>query len=628
MDAGTVLGGMSALDWVRLAGAILIWLGPGAALVALLPWEGRRPGAWPALPLVFAFATAVYNILLAALIWVPLALSPAALAVIALGGWGLAVFRWRRLDRAGLRAWLRPEWGDVALMAVLAITLFINLWSIRGTYAGVGSDSFHHTLIADLIAAQGRLPQAYGPDVPLETFSYHFGFHAVIGVWSRLTGLEALALTPLGAQLLRTVLVGAVGSLAWLLTERKAAAVWAALITGLVSIFPALAFNWGRFPQMWALALCAVWIGLWASHLGTIRSRRESLLLGVLAAGIVLTHYRVTLFTVTAVGAFALTELWVQRARWRSWLARELGSAAWSLGLVVIACLPWVAHVWRNRRLGYSLAVEPAAAGAYGLERLGPVALTYPANGLLGLLVLGVLVGCLRWRPARVVALVIWGASALALSQPWALGEWMDTITVTISLFVPVAAAIGAVLVAGASDADRRWRWLSYAAGASLVGAAGWGALTFGNLIRRDEAYLQADDVVAAAWIRDNTPPDSVWMVNTFSFPFSESLIIGSDGGYWLPVTAHRRTVTLPMVFSIERGQSPDLVRQLSGLHQLGPDLTTPEALARLRAAGVTHLYLGQRGGPIDPTALERSPYFERLYSYNTASVFLFRSAP
>jgi hypothetical protein len=636
METGTVLGSLSLVDGLRLAGVIAVWLGPGAALAMVWRWEGPQPNLTLGIPVAFAFATAFYSIVLAGLIWVSVALTPTALIGLGVLGWTIAgwtVMRsgWQfgRVPSAAestrFSAAAAPiDKVDGAVWLVVALVVAVSLWSIRGTYAGVGSDSYHHTLIAGLIADQGRLPEGYGPQVPLITFSYHFGFHGVIGLWSMLSGLDAIVLMPIGAQILRAVGIWAVGSLAWLLFGRKTAALIAIVIAGLVSIFPALAYNWGRFPQMWALGMCAVWVGLWASRLETRRTPGESLLLGVLAAGIALTHYRVTLFTLTGVAAFGLIHGGLQRGSVRALAAAELGTVGWTIFAALAGVAPWLAQVVLERSEGYSLVAGTASSGAFDLGRLGPVGLNYPTNLLLLVLLGLVMIWVIRTRELVLTALLVWVASALALSQPWALGDYMDTITVVISLFLPGSVAIAGMLTAAWEADDRRWRALAAGAAGLLGLGALWGAWSFGNLIQTNESYLQGDDLVAAAWIQDHTPPDSLWMVNTFSFPFFPELVFGSDGGYWLPLTADRATITLPMTFSIERGQEPGLSQRLLILNQLGSDLTTPPALAQLEAYGITHIYLGQRGGPIDPVALSRSPHFERLYQLNSVSVFRF----
>ena len=114
-------------------------------------------------------------------------------------------------------------------------------------------------------------------------------------------------------------------------------------------------------------------------------------------------------------------------------------------------------------------------------------------------------------------------------------------------------------------------------------------------------------------------------MVNTYHWDFMPDFIIGIDAGYWLPLLADRQTVTMPMTFSIERGATPNLLPDLVALDSLNGQLTTPAAVRALRSAGITHVFVGAKGGNIDVEALLASPAFERLYSDAGSYVFRLR---
>jgi hypothetical protein len=99
--------------------------------------------------------------------------------------------------------------------------------------------------------------------------------------------------------------------------------------------------------------------------------------------------------------------------------------------------------------------------------------------------------------------------------------------------------------------------------------------------------------------------------------------VLGSDAGSWLPVLAGRSAVTAPMHYPVERNQWPDYEPRINALADLGGDLTTPAAIARLRAEGVTHIFIGARGGPIQADPLLASPAFELVYQ--DGPVYIFR---
>jgi hypothetical protein len=222
--------------------------------------------------------------------------------------------------------------------------------------------------------------------------------------------------------------------------------------------------------------------------------------------------------------------------------------------------------------------------------------------------------------------MTLWMLLLYTFSQPWAANEYMDTISVVQSLFVPGSVVIG--LAAGrfmAADAPQiGWRhWLVGGVTAVLCLA---GARSISQIVEPGAAYVLPQDLGAVAWVREQTPPDALFMVNTFAFPFTPDYIIGSDAGGWLPVLAGRRVVTAPMTYPIERSAIENYPQWIRRLAELNPALGTAEAAAQLRDLGVTHVFIGQRGGPIPPDQLLASPEYE--LAFQDGGVYVFRLLP
>ena len=57
-------------------------------------------------------------------------------------------------------------------------------------------------------------------------------------------------------------------------------------------------------------------------------------------------------------------------------------------------------------------------------------------------------------------------------------------------------------------------------------------------------------------------------------------------------------------------------------LDRLNGKLATPEALALLLKEGITHVYVGQRSGPISAEELMKSPNFKLAYQNGPVYVF------
>jgi hypothetical protein len=166
----------------------------------------------------------------------------------------------------------------------------------------------------------------------------------------------------------------------------------------------------------------------------------------------------------------------------------------------------------------------------------------------------------------------------------------------------------------------------------ALAALALWGAgQRLGDLTVAQQALVTRPDLRAADWIRANTPQDARFLVNSF-FAYGGASVVGSDGGWWLPLTAGRQTTQPPLLYGTERGPRPDYrlwVNALpTALQQKRVD--DPEVLAMLRERGITHIYVGQRQGRVNysgPVALEPqqlldSPHFRPIYHQDRVWVF------
>src|SRR5207249_4534276 len=90
---------------------------------------------------------------------------------------------------------------------------------------------------------------------------------------------------------------------------------------------------------------------------------------------------------------------------------------------------------------------------------------------------------------------------------------------------------------------------------------------------------------------------------------------------------ARRPTTLLPLLYPGERGVSAQQIEQMEQLSRLSTTgLDTPNALAALRAAGVTHVYSGARGGPINDRELQRSSSYRLVYRGGATAIYELRN--
>ncbi len=616
---------LSWLQWGNLLAALVLFMGPGFALLSFYP-ERQQLGKTYTIILSYGLSVAAWAILLAWFKLVGITLQALSCGLIMGVGWIIGL--WRNRSQFTLDHWrrsLRLDINRLAIWLVAGVPLLVGLWGIRHLVVGMGSDSYHHTLIVQMIVDEGGLPSNYLPFAPLVTFSYHYGFHAMVAALDWLTrGIPARLLVPVTFEFMLAAAALAAAFMAESVTRSRTAGLVSAVVTGLVCVFPAFMGNWGRYTQLAGTILLALFLGLFWRWMEAHFKWTHLFWIAALAAGIALTHYRITLMAL--IGVLVLSGIYLVRKR-PNFAVLRLQLLAW-LGAGILAFLlgvPWLWLYFASRRLGYPVVISQATDVAFSISRLGIAVLNYPTNDVLLILAAAALVWGWLKRDQVVIWLTIWEALMLLLSRPSLLGADMDTISVIISSFVPLSVLLGWLAIQFYDRHPEPVTWLQRLVTAGLVILSLWGAATISKNIYPDTAMVWANDLPALEWVRANTPPDALFVVNTFHWDFNDEFIIGSDAGYWLPLLAGRQTVTLPMNYNIERTNQSDLVQSLIKLDQLNGELTTPAAVDFLRQIGASYIFIGEHGGKIDVKSLQDSPLFEQLYQHDSVSIFRFK---
>jgi hypothetical protein len=247
------------------------------------------------------------------------------------------------------------------------------------------------------------------------------------------------------------------------------------------------------------------------------------------------------------------------------------------------------------------------------------------------------------------VALAVWWGGHLLWGNPTMLrlpgAGYIDTVTVITSGFVPICLLAAYPLVsAGRRLLDLRRRpggyhfspaWRPAVTGA-LVGCgllvAGAGAVRLLPILDV-RPYVSPADLAAMAWLRANTPPTALVAGNGFGQEWGPEAVQGSDAGVWIPVLAGRRSALPPVPSYNERPAQANyishaiaLVRDTQAIQAADP-ASAAAGWADLRAAGVTHLYIGSRGGVLDPARLLAQPAQTRL-AFHQDDVWIFALTP
>lgn len=540
----------------------------------------------------------------------------------------LIAARWWRQPA---RRW-RPSALDLSLLAVLVIGLLARFLAARDLAFPAWVDSPHHAFILRVLEAQGRMPQTYDPLLPDAPFTYHFGYHVAALAfywWSNLSLLESMLML---GNVLNGLMPLSVYAFVAMLTGRRRAGLFAAWFVAFVSLFPAYYLTWGRYTQLVGLLILApllavAWELVRIRPHGSVATSFWALvgLIALLAGGLVLTHYRILIFFLI----FSLVALAAGRAGGWRWLGAAalltlLLSAPWLWQLVEPWLLPAVSSAdFLASPEGYN--DFPWAYFNSLLERGWLV-----AAGLFAIW------GLLR-RERLVWGVVGWVAVTFALLNLGP-GSWLvNNNSWAISLFLPGAFLLGWGL-------DEVWshgeRWAGAGPGrlrrvlgavtllalAVLLGAVSALGLRAQLAVVNPQTVLaDLDDRAALEWVAQNIPAEAVFANNAWNWQLGTWA--GSDGGTWLWPWLGLRTTTPPLDYIYD----PALAKQVVEFNQHLANLSeanSPEALALFRAGGVTHIFIGARGGTLKPEMFVDSPHYRLLYSNGAAWVFAFEPMP
>jgi len=171
----------------------------------------------------------------------------------------------------------------------------------------MGSDSYHHTLFAQMIRDNGMIPMNMGSNYPVITFTYHFGFHATVAFLGWISGLPTRLLVLILGYILLAICSLAVGFSTERMTGSKMAGFAATICVASFFIFPSYMLMWGRYTQLTGLTLISIFLIPFWSWINNDYCKSGIVELGILAAGTGLTHYRMVTFLVIGVLVIAVS---------------------------------------------------------------------------------------------------------------------------------------------------------------------------------------------------------------------------------------------------------------------------------------------------------------------------------
>lgn len=163
-----------------------------------------------------------------------------------------------------------------------------------------------------------------------------------------------------------------------------------------------------------------------------------------------------------------------------------------------------------------------------------------------------------------------------------------------------------------------------------IFGIAGWGTVQrMKDVDFAAHCLVTRPDERAARWISEHTPAQARFLVNGY-LAYGGSSVVGSDGGWWLPLLALRSTTLPPLTYSAEVGPYPGYQASINSLYTaiLHTGISNASVLQQLREQGVQYIYIGQyqKDGPaaqlISLHELQANPVFEEIYHQDQVWIF------
>jgi len=606
---------LTLLNWLSLFISLILFSGPGL-LILQINTKFRNFNLLNKLFLAFCFSISIISLIFSLLRSFDFGLSRNFLIFFFLLSWVIYILRERQYFN---KNYFSIDRYQIFLVFVIVVVLSLIIISLRNVVTGLGSDSYHHTLISQLILDNGKVPGDYLPYAPMVSFSYHFGFHALSAVISALSGIELRLMIPI----LGTIIVGFSSLSVYFLSHQffknQIIAFIAGILTICVGVSPFYLVNYSRFPQLLGLVLCGCLIGLFIYWKELDYTKDFIPFLTLITLGQAFSHYRVTIISI--IGIFIYLSFSIFKLNKKQEYIKNNFSKWFQYGmLTLLAFTPWIVQVFVSKQNGVPGDVGVMENSFYSLDRLGNEMIHYPSNIPIGVLFLLSIVIVILKKEYRMAWLYAWIILLLIFSSNLFLGIFMDTVSVIFSLYLPLFVIISWAIY---EIFKKLSKIISYP---NIINYLFFIPIFYfmsiiPAYINPEFSFVTKEDLYAYQWIIENTTPKDKFIVNTFNFDFNENYIIGIDSGYWLPLLGKRETVSIPMIYIIEQLEDDTYLKTLISIHNM-KEYTNEENVKFLYDQGFTHIFLGKKGSKNILSQLEGSKFYNEIY--NNSGVFIY----
>ena len=657
-----------------------VFILPGWATFSLL-WRGWGDLNWPSkLGLSCGLSLALYPVFF---LWTDLvglhlgpiyAWAPPLVGLFVLGwknrnsiiNYRFHLFNKKQINGVRVHTELDTVLADISFVIILGLIIVSRFWVIRSLEIPLYGDSYQHSMITHLMVDNQGLFDSWEPYADLSTFTYHFGFHAISAVFYWISGVSVEKAVLWTGQLVNIFAVLGLYPLTYRITKNRWSGVFAVLIAGLVSAMPMSYVNWGRYTQLAGQAIlpAAIWAFwsildrsfpdwqniFWVRRLFNIRNLSldySSLLITWLVlGGLALTHYRILILVVLFFPVYVLLNLS------RKTILGFIGRIGWiGIGGIILS-LPWFLNIFGGKMLkifSVQMTTLPTKSSSSSELFTGLGNLNTFLPMLVWILTI-MFIGWGLWKQKKDIAIFTgWWFFILLVANPQWIGfpgnGVITNFAVLIAFYIPASVIIGSAIdwipksdkrPDQADDQPNKSRRSIYIFSSALLLTVCLLGIV-GLNIRKDDLDISAYELVtrpdlrAMKWIQENTTLGETFLVNSF-FAYSNSLVVGSDGGWWLPVLTGRKSTLPPITYGIEEGANGSSYKDTNDFYReiQNKGVTHPDVIKMLKERGIKYIYLGQRQGSVnyagpkllDPQILLRDPNFEVKYNQDRVWIF------
>ena len=142
------------------------------------------------------------------------------------------------------------------------------------------------------------------------------------------------------------------------------------------------------------------------------------------------------------------------------------------------------------------------------------------------------------------------------------------------------------------------------------------------NIINPQTVLATSNDRSAIDWVEEHVPSSAKIAVN--SWKWLGNTWASSDGGGWLLPVTGINTTTPPPDYNYSMPLARD-VRAFNEKAEAIEDWSDPASVLWLKESGITHIFIGSKGGFFDPSRVVKNPLTEQIFSSDGAFVFALR---